>query len=297
MDEKPKLLYHYTSIEAFKGILEDQCLRMTKYDQMNDSQEVILALEIIKKFLSSYNCAKEYKEFKEFLLKELAQYEKLELYITSFSEKPDDLEQWRAYTQNGGVSIGFEFEVLKKGFIFECLPDGEYDKGNGVVKKGKGFKSVRNPFLFQCKYDSSVTRKAIEQQIGNWFNGKTYAGIYQNLRKGKYDKVKFMNALFYAALGRSIYNLSIEIKNEVYAGEKEWRWMNINPDSERFIKRLDEKNRVYVKTRIHPEDFIKEVRISPHGKTDVIRRVVDFYKEKYKLPYEIHKSEIPYRLT
>lgn len=125
--------------------------------------------------------------------------------------------------------------------------------------------------------------------------------MFSKLQNGEPNKLRSMKiliaALFPVALRRSIYNLIVAIKHDVYSGEKEWRWVNIEPKPQNFIKRLDEKNRVYVKARIHPEDFIKEVWISPHGETGVIKRVVDFYKENHNLPYEIHKSEIPYRLT
>jgi len=43
----PEVLYHYTSIEAFKCIIESRKIRATHYDQMNDMSELLLGVETL----------------------------------------------------------------------------------------------------------------------------------------------------------------------------------------------------------------------------------------------------------
>lgn len=303
MIKNPDRLYHYASIEAFKGIIDSKSLRMTKYDLMNDPQEVEWAKYIIKDSLIAYNCPEEYTEFKDFLLKSLEEYKDLQLYVASFSEEADYLEQWRAYTPNGGVSIGFDFKELNKGFIQEHMPEGEYDKTKGIVKTSKGgITSVRPPGnLYQCKYDTPQARRVIKNELESWFSPNTYAEMFTRLQRGDLKGKsqlgeKFLDWIFHAGLGQSIYNIVGTTKHKAYSGEREWRWININPATENFSQRLDEKNRLYVTGVFHPCDCIKEVWTSPHGDKRTIRCVVEHYKEKYELDFIIHESTIPYRL-
>ncbi len=294
----PKLLYHYAPIEAFKGIIESESMRMTKYDQMNDPLEVEHARNIVISILKKYKCQPEHESFRKYLIKGFDSYKDLNLFISSFSEKSNYLEQWRAYTPNGGVAIGFDFSALDKGFIYEHFPDGNYIQERGIVEyPNGGAVSVRHPAnLHKCKYCNSVAIKMVEKDIKSWFGDTSYAKMYDFLAKGGIPGSELPENIFAATLSRSIYNIISITKHSAYKGEKEWRWVNINPKPSQFTKRIDEKNRLYVIGRIHLEECIKEVWMSPHGDKCTIRDVLELYKANKKLSFRIYESKIPYRL-
>lgn len=292
----PGVLYHYTSIEGFKGIIDKKCMRMTKYDQLNDTSEIILARDLIISIIKEYECDPENMVFKEYLLKALEYFENLNIFITSYSEKANDLEQWRAYAPKGGVAIGFDSNELARGFIDEILPDGEYKKERGVVfTPNGGGQGVRHQANFhKCLYVSGEAEERVKRSVAKWFKSEAYAGLFNLSTKEQADWTKFATAVCQMTLSKSIYDLVTTIKHNAYKNEAEWRWVN-RPKPESFTKRLDEKNREYVTGGIHPEDCIKEVWISPHGDKDTIKRVLNFYQEVHNLKFSIEESDIPYR--
>lgn len=279
MSRPPKLLYHYTSIDAFKGIIDNKHLRMTKYDQLNDTSEVVLAKNLLIRKIKEYNNPSEYQGFKEYLLDGLKDFKDLNIYITSFSEKGNDLEQWRAYTPNGGIAIGFDFNDLKNGFFID-----------------EHFCDRWPASLFRCLYIGKSTTEYIRKLIAEWFQPHCYAGMFVASQNNKTEWSKFIYALLNSTLSRSIYNLICTIKHDAYSNEIEWRWVNVKSKTANLKKELDGKNRKYVKGRIHPEDCIQQVWISPHGDKETIKRVLEFYKERNNLSFKIHESKIPYRL-
>jgi hypothetical protein len=318
MSELPPILYHYTSIDAFKGIIDNKHLRMTRHDQLNDPSEVKFTLDMIFDFLKQFKCNTRQPELKEILLEFLPHYRKLPLYITSFSKLANHLEQWRAYTPLGGVSIGFRSKELNKGYYFDIIPDGEEIRdgviasdSNAIYKgeKIKNYHGVRPPYgIWQCRYISKddefksqrieqhrsvLTKAFIEKNVLEWFSE---SNVYTFELAKNHPESNLAQQVPRSLLNTNVLRLASATKHSSYAGEKEWRWVDLLSKEENFPLYLDEKNRLYIKAGIKPENFIKEVWISPHGDTEGLKRAVEFYKEKYKLDFKIHESKIPYRL-
>ena len=120
-EDNPDILYHYTSIEAFKSIIDSKKMRATRYDQMNDYSEVKLGIDNLFKTIKNYEISPDFSDFKKHLIGiiEKLKSQILDIYILSFSSVKDSLEQWRAYAQNGGVAIGFDKKMVQKGFLTE----------------------------------------------------------------------------------------------------------------------------------------------------------------------------------
>lgn len=318
MSKPPEILYHYTSIDAFKGIVDNEHLRMTHCNTLNDQTEVRFALDIISDFLeqSKYNTKQE--KLKTILLELIPYYRKLPLFIASFSQHKNHLEQWRAYTPVGGVSIGFCFKELDAGYYYDIIPDGDEIR-DGVIatdsevlykgKKLKSFHGFRPPMgVWQCRYVSEddefkssetdqqqciPTKSFIEESVLKWFDETNIN--YLDIDTPLYEST-LAHQLFYSSININTLKLASTIKHAAYSGEQEWRWVNISPKEQNFSLNLDEKNRLYVKARIKPKNCVKEVWISPHGDTETIKRVLEFYKTKHNLSFDIHESRIPYRI-
>ncbi|ACD89738.1 conserved hypothetical protein [Chlorobium limicola DSM 245] len=114
-----KLLYHYTSLECLLGIACSKTLRATHIAHLNDSKELMLAIEHlereVKKRLQNEQlnsedrkCLVQLSEWlnHRFLLEHL-------LFTCSFTKAGNLLSQWRAYCPpSAGVSLGFNPQEL-----------------------------------------------------------------------------------------------------------------------------------------------------------------------------------------
>jgi len=105
------ILYHYTDLNGLTGILQNKGFWLSEAKYLNDKEELFngcnLTIELIKSLINK----KRYSIFREVLLETISLLKKSEFknyFITSFTSKADNLEQWRAYSKNGsGVSVGF----------------------------------------------------------------------------------------------------------------------------------------------------------------------------------------------
>ena len=134
-------LYHYTTLEGLKGILETQTLWATHFEFLNDSSELKVFKE---KFLNVLREDPRIRTDFESLIKSLQKViEKEEIYITSFCHEPKDpytqknglLSQWRGYGCCGAAAIAFNKEILRDKIIEkEKTEQSQYHFLDSVVK-------------------------------------------------------------------------------------------------------------------------------------------------------------------
>lgn len=140
-NEEPDIIYHYTTINGLKGIIENKNIWATNINHLSDWQE-------FKEFVTPF-----LKRFQgtglENAIEEIFSRNSRFIYVCSFSRKYDDLSQWRAYSPNAnGFSVGFNYSKLK-----------------GMLPSGGLFK------LYGCKYDNKSKEDEIKETIQN--NKKT----------------------------------------------------------------------------------------------------------------------------
>jgi hypothetical protein len=119
----PEILWHYTSYEAFRNIIESRSIWATDYRFLNDSEEVIhsrnLAYELIEELPETVGRGYPARRFMQQLVDGLFRLgplrkEEAMVLVSSFSENGDQLSQWRGYANNAcGVSIGLDFSKLR----------------------------------------------------------------------------------------------------------------------------------------------------------------------------------------
>lgn len=101
-------VYHYTSLDVLKKILESKRLRFTKMNSLNDKCEYKYGIQLLKnriiEFENNNNVA---DKFDTELLDKFLFSDKL--YSISFTNNGDDLAFWNSYYVNKitPVSIGF----------------------------------------------------------------------------------------------------------------------------------------------------------------------------------------------
>ena len=195
------ILYHYTSQKGLLGIIENKKLWATSILYMNDSKELIYALELTNDILSQ-RINTERTEGRVFLkqiqnaLSKIPEISTNSIFVCSFSEVSDLLSQWRGYCSNGnGFSIGFE--------IPDFIPS---------------IFSIQGFFLHKCVYDVAQQR----QLLNSFFD--EFITRYIERKKGN---LNIDLSTFYSMTLMNYVNLAAEIKHPSFQEEKEWRLISL----------------------------------------------------------------------
>ena len=112
------VVYHYTSAQGLRGIIENNEIWLTNTEFVNDTTEC-KALQNEKDLFSRNELENGYvkEHWCRFIKRPDASND---TYIASFSRGKESLDQWRAY---GNFRIGFHVKKLAKRhfFLYECL--------------------------------------------------------------------------------------------------------------------------------------------------------------------------------
>lgn len=132
--QRPKdgVLYHYTSADGLKGIIENDELWATSAYYLNDSAEILYGYRVlhlaIETWLKRPDPAAD--SISRGLAESLQRYfgqgaaERnviTPIYLTCFCEDDNLLSQWRAYGNTGGYNIGFK--VPEDGIVYGLTPE------------------------------------------------------------------------------------------------------------------------------------------------------------------------------
>ena len=183
----PKILYHYTSIDGLKGILDSRCLWASQIHFLNDTQEFNYSIDILKKLVSEFKeglppkkalstvplkpeeCLRSFYGLTEDIFK-IEAISKLPVCVFSFSENGNLLSQWRGYCPpGGGYSIGFRSELLipwlktKKLLIEPCI----YIENEQEIILRNEFTKKRDTLI---KRVTSEPEKSVEIIQEVWFD-------------------------------------------------------------------------------------------------------------------------------
>lgn len=124
-------LYHYTNGNGLLGIFSSKELWLSHIGFLNDSNEIRLALELLKAKLLTVDRQVLPDATKQKIIDVACNNAAYMICAMSFCEKGDLLSQWRGYaSQQGGYAIGFDREgltqVAKNGCeLQQCIYDEE----------------------------------------------------------------------------------------------------------------------------------------------------------------------------
>jgi hypothetical protein len=162
----PDTLYHYTTGTGMLGIVKSKTIWATNIHSMNDANEFKLALQITRSLLKE-ETDKDYTSAIELIASRLEGIEGISICTASFSEEPDELSQWRAYTGDYGFSIGFQTDILsimaeEQGFFLApCIY--EYKKQITIIKE------ILNPYMEMLRYtDHLDSDNRSREQVNNF---------------------------------------------------------------------------------------------------------------------------------
>ncbi len=125
--DTPDLIYHYTSLDGFVGIVESGTIWLTDYAYLNDTRELAHGAEFVLDVIDEIRKT-ETSEGIRGLLETWSndiQRSTHRICIASFSADGDSLSQWRSY---GPVAVGFEPRDLSLHAYRAHLGPVEYDR-------------------------------------------------------------------------------------------------------------------------------------------------------------------------
>ena len=191
----PATIFHYTSAAGFHNILSEKTLLLTHSAYLNDQGEtsypVLQALEIVRD-MRAKDLDKAHAMFWQFA-EVLCHSHSFagNWYVGSFSINGNQLSQWRAYTPNGGYSIGF--------------------RAASLVSQFPGF--VR-PVIYDKETQADGLRRFFEGMLNSWKAG--LIGSTDN-------QADQFNHVFFRAASEVVTQMLIFWKSPAFIEEAEWR--------------------------------------------------------------------------
>ncbi|WP_458407860.1 DUF2971 domain-containing protein [Anaerotignum sp.] len=147
-------LYHYTTAEGVRGIVENREFMATKSDFLNDKLEFQYAVEVMERLTEKYivNTSLRERFFSE-LKKEIdrlgiiapvcedydCKEEGLSFYVVAFSKLQNNALLWAEFTDFKGYCLEFDYEKLVEGFQHRVFLHGtviydEEEQMNGLLE-------------------------------------------------------------------------------------------------------------------------------------------------------------------
>lgn len=265
--EDVKFVYHYTSVEGFKSILENKKLWFSGIQYMNDASEMLEASNCCKEYFIQKHGDEETPVIKEYLDK---QYEELfekekkkNIFVCCFSLGNDELPIWNYYCKDNkvqGYNLAFKLSELIDNLLrnnWENLSKCDISYGIVQYDKEKAMQLYDN----MLKYSLTKYKEDFEKAFVFLFD--EYAKIdgikdvkklekiekEYNLQVASFIKDNQCNNAIAAPIysfdkGTMAFSLSpindpiFYIKNQTFASEKEVRICITVPDD--VLKKMKE---------------------------------------------------------
>jgi len=288
MHEKKKRMYHYTSLDTFMKILsgiegDAFIFRAGSVYTMNDSQEMILGYNYIKKYLPCveenlkvkqeeklFNLFKDKKKNKDVkkMFGDWLINDDTTNFVVSFSSTPDILPMWSLYGDHGsGVCLEFSPYIIK-----------EYYNKNNIEK---------NLQIEECVYKENDIEEVMMRVLAvvyKYFLSRNNEEQRINpLTKAKY--LATMCGITCAYVKHHCFEYEKEVRMNVFRHIKEWVF-----DESRNGHRI-----VYVKVPI-PIDAMTGIIVGPAVDMSKVRNALIMSLRAKGIHIEPIQSEIPFRI-
>lgn len=201
-DLKEERLYHYTTASGLLGILEKKRIWASEIRFLNDMREFSEALDLIKTLNGTILADQQNRSAMVVndriqTILALPRHIVTGIFVTSFSEEGNQLGQWRGYCPQGGFSIGFNAEYLKR-----------------TLK------------LKRCIYDRTEQQGYLKRRLLPVLK-KTYAALPsdlpQNITIAELEEIALKYDDAFGKLIDALKRVAPIIKHEKFVQEREWR--------------------------------------------------------------------------
>ncbi len=285
-NDKSNDVYHYSDIKALQSIIDNRQLWLTRYDYLNDSEEMKFILKVIenlkdalcqepkfKEYIDKCVCIlnlyfegdyKEYSEIIDCIINTISN-----VYVLSTSCQDDNLSLWHYYSDGKGVSIKINANKLKE----------QVESINKLTDQ-----MTANIFMKEIDYLEKFQKKF--KKVRYIFN--SLEALFNDMnKKGLEEKHQlYLGCIFILFQG-------IFTKNKNMKQEKEFRFVTIitkdNKNNSFLNNQIKEEFRVksdislipYITLKIDPIELIENVCIAPLNKSDLAKRgMIDYLESK-----------------
>lgn len=269
-------IYHYTSLEGLKSIMQNANLWFSDIDYLNDESEVKYGYKLVTDYLeeneSKYSkdfirALQKFCSFDSVLYKKNKEKFHVRYFVLSFSTVDDSLPMWNYYSKNQNF-LGFSIQFKRK----------------QLVQK---IKSNTNLELFQGAviYNKQEQQKCIKKIISDVYE-LYFTDQIENLRN------------YTLPLCIGLFVLSLFIKNSCFMHEKEYRIVIPIFESDNMNVEFRICNNLlipYISMKF-AKSALTQVRLSPTQKSELIKSSLEDFSKKFKYRnVDILPSDIPLR--
>ena len=272
MDEGEKI-YHYTTIDALINIVSRKELWVTKWDYLNDMDELTVAEDVCSVVLREENVKSEVIQDVKKYIKENIRGSALSdsYYICSFSRNRDSQLLWSNYSNYDGINIEVDFAKFRENLDLSIMWDGLVNYDLESQKK----------CLIKTFYDEFI-------DVDDFGNIKSLKEI-NNLQGKAYELL-----ISHMSIICELY--SMFFKRSCFKGEDEYRFV-LTVDKEQKISFRNKNSIVipYIEKKMKNTDFITRITIGPTNQIDVAAKGIGELLHYHKRDVEVVKSEMPLR--
>jgi hypothetical protein len=263
-------LYHYTSVEALKGIVDDGVLHATHAFYMSDASEIRYGVGRIQERCAhrapTDELPRELLEATDKWLRELL-FLPQPICTACFSQKADDLNQWRSYTpRSGGMCLAFDAPQL-----FARARDQGWEWSN-------------------CKYEQLDQAKWADEALDALARGKI----------GRSDKGRPFIADTLEGI-TNVLQIACRLKDPAFREEQEWRLISPLVSAEEIHYRVQGPMLIpfarFDLGDIHKNGVIREIIVGPTAHRELsFNSVMGYVMSNLKSNVKVWTSHVPYRV-
>lgn len=111
--ENTNIIYHYTTLEKFLSIINNQSFYFTNLNYLNDRKEFYYGVDLILDAIDRLQKNERNEIILDLIKNSIEYFYKAHRYVSCFSCNGDLLSQWRAYGNHGkGISIGLDVNLI-----------------------------------------------------------------------------------------------------------------------------------------------------------------------------------------
>ena len=253
----PGVIWHYTSVDVLEHFLRGE-IAFSHYRFMNDDLELSYGRQLLRDIFDGLKD----EGLKKFVEGEVVDELVADLYLFCLSRDGDNLYQWRSYTPQGGIAVGFDRRKL-----YSALHSG---------LTGEAWSSIAekiNGMLLTCRYNDDFARRVVVRL------NKTAKSHHGSCCDGCRGFGVFFEKLMKVLLSQ---------KNPSFREEQEERFLLMGFPREK-VEIIKGKPRIVVKDSIMP-NAISCVRMSPHGDNERDRLIVEIMRDKYGSKFSVEQS-------
>ena len=292
--QKGDKLYHYTTADGIRGIVENREFMATKSDFLNDKLEFQYAVEVMERLMEKYIVNEDLRvQFSEKLKAEIdrigiitsansaVEENEMSFYVVAFSKQQNNSLLWAEFTDFRGYCLEFDYEKIVEGFQHRVFLHGtviydEEEQMNGLLES-----------LLSCIH--SLVEKGAEDLQGFF-------------EEDAIPSEKSLDQLVDAmAVVCSVY--AMFFKKSYFAGEEEYRFIfpplhrERGEDKPQF-RLLDQIFLPYIMVELEAEQAdlpLQSVMVGAKNNSDIAVRGMKYFLKTQGLDIPVLLSDIPLR--